>query len=397
MGTAETMRKMARNGLAVRLEQHVFEIGMTGDMRKTVAVPYHERVEYELGVIEQMGFSRHFLIVADIIQWMKAQNIQVSPGFGSVPGSAVAWALTITDIDPLRWGLFFERFLSPERVSIPDFYIGLCQKRWEECIRYVESKYGYQPHYVNDFDHEFPDAKFNYDELNLIQHPRFTFTPECELSQLTKAMDLIRQNRDLEIDLSSLPLDDPATYELLSKGEINGVFQLGSDVMREVLTHMKPVRLEDLMAVIALYRPGPMDQIPLYVACKNGDMQSDYLHPSLEPILAETYGILVYQEQVMQISQVLCGYTLGEGDLLRRALGRGNQKEVDEQRIRFLDRAMDRGFDQTNIKAIFDKLCTSSQYLFNKSHAAAYALRAYRSAWMKTNFPHEFSASLAIP
>ena len=392
---AKTLRKMANDGLATRLEKHVFHTTMTDRMRETVAEPYHKRVQYELAVIEQMGFSNHFVIVADIIQWMKAQNIQIGPGFGSSPGSAVAWALTITDIDPLRWGLLFERFLNTDRHSAPDFFIELCRNRWEEGIQYAESKYGYAPTYVNNENCELPYARFNNDKSNTGQLPSFAFSPDNDLSHLAKAMSLIKQDTGIEIDLSTLPLDDPATYSLLSKGDTEGVFNLGSECSREVLTRMKPTRMEDLIATITLFRPGSLDKIPHYVSCKNGDCQPDYMHPSLEPILKETYGVIAYHEQVMQIAQTLCAYTLYEGDVLRRTLGIGVEKDVNLQRTKFIDRAIAEGVVPGSAMAIFDKLVASSKYLFLKSHAAAYALQTYRGAWIKINFPHAFATSMA--
>ena len=492
---AEALRRKTMEGLEDRLLRHVFTADMTEDDRERIAKPYRDRADYELGIIEQMGFPGYFLIVSDFIQWSKSQGIPVGPGRGSGAGSVVAWALTITDLDPLRWGLLFERFLNPERVSMPDFDIDFCQDRREETIRYVQDKYGWDhvaqiitfgklqaravlrdvgrvmalpysqvdrlcklvpnnpanpvtlekaiegepllqaqrdsdesiaqlldtgmrleglyrhasthaagvvigdrpleelvPLY-RDPRSDMPVTQFNMKYVENTGLVKFDFLGLKTLSVMATAVRHIKRSKGLDVDLSALPLDDQNTYAMLAKGDTSGVFQLESTGMRDVIRKMKPNRLEDLIAVVALYRPGPMDQIPRYIACKHGDEQPDYMHPVLEPILAETFGIMVYQEQVMQLAQVLAGYSLGGADLLRRAMGKKDAAEMDRQRAVFLDGATARGVEKAQASAIFDKVAKFAEYGFNKSHAAAYALVAYQTAWLKANHPAEFMAA----
>ena len=495
LSEAEVLRKKSAEGLEKRLWVHVYRPGMTDEEREHAAKPYRERLDYELTVIEQMGFPGYFLIVSDFIQWSKANGIPVGPGRGSGAGSVVAWALTITDLDPLRWGLLFERFLNPERVSMPDFDIDFCQDRREETIRYVQRKYGSthvaqiitfgklqaravlrdvgrvlqmpygqidrlcklvpnnpaQPTSLEDaikgepllkemrerdeavahlldigmkleglYRHasthaagvvigdrplddlvplyrdprsDMPVTQFNMKWVESAGLVKFDFLGLKTLTVMDTAVKQIKQIKDVDVDLSAIPLDDPLTYELLARGEGAGVFQLESSGMRDVLRKMKPNRLEDLIAVVALYRPGPMDQIPHYIACKHGAEKPDYMHPSLEPILKETFGIMVYQEQVMQIAQVLSGYTLGGADLLRRAMGKKIKEEMEAQRKTFVEGATARAVDGAQASMIFDKVAKFAEYGFNKSHAAAYALVAYQTAWLKANHPAEFMAA----
>jgi DNA polymerase-3 subunit alpha len=495
MTEAEVLRRKCQEGLEHRLEKHVFQPGMTEEEKAHAAKPYRERIEYEIGVIEQMGFPGYFLIVSDFIQWSKSHNIPVGPGRGSGAGSAVAWALTITDLDPLRWGLLFERFLNPERVSMPDFDIDFCQDRREETIRYVQEKYGYhqvaqiitfgklqaravlrdvgrvlqmpygqvdricklvpnnpanpvtleqaldiepQLKEARDRDEavghlldigmkleglyrhasthaagvvigdrsldelvplyrdprsDMPVTQFNMKWVEAAGLVKFDFLGLKTLTVMITAVQHIRKTAGIEVDLSALPLDDSLSYELLARGDTAGVFQLESSGMRDVLRKMRPNRLEDLIAVVALYRPGPMDQIPRYIACKHGLEEPDYMHPLLEPILKETFGIMVYQEQVMQIAQVLSGYSLGGADLLRRAMGKKIKEEMEAQRKAFVDGAVARGVDGNQASMIFDKVAKFAEYGFNKSHAAAYALIAYQTAWLKANYPAEFMAA----
>jgi DNA polymerase III subunit alpha len=492
---AEVLRKITWEGLEKRLWTQVYRPAMTDDERTHLAKPYRERIEYELGIIEQMGFPGYFLIVSDFIQWSKANGIPVGPGRGSGAGSAVAWALTITDLDPLRWGLLFERFLNPERVSMPDFDIDFCQDRREETIRYVQDKYGYaqvaqiitfgklqaravlrdvgrvlqmpygqvdrlcklvpnnpaqpvtleealkiepQLQEMRDRDEavahlldmgmkleglyrhasthaagvvigdrplqelvplyrdprsDMPVTQFNMKWVEAAGLVKFDFLGLKTLTVMETAVKHVKRTKGIDIDLSTLPLDDALSYELLARGDTAGVFQLESSGMRDVLRKMKPNRLEDLIAVVALYRPGPMDQIPLYIACKHGEKEPDYMHPSLEPILTETFGIMVYQEQVMQIAQVLSGYTLGGADLLRRAMGKKIAAEMEQQRAVFVEGAVARGVAGAQASMIFDKVAKFAEYGFNKSHAAAYALVAYQTAWLKANHPAEFMAA----
>lgn len=495
-GRTETdeLRAQAAEGLEARLEAHVVTEGMTPEAREEAAKPYRERLDYELDVIVQMGFPGYFLIVSDFIKWAKARDIPVGPGRGSGAGSVVAWALKITDLNPLRWKLLFERFLNPERVSMPDFDIDFCQDRRDEVIRYVQDKYGRDhvaqiitfgklqaravlrdvgrvlemPYgYVDKICKLVPNNPANPVTLDqaisgepqlrqmmaddptvkrqvsialkleglyrhasthaagvvigdrpleqlipLYRDPRsdmpvtgfnmkyvedaglvkFDFLGLKTLTVLQKAVDLVRE-RGGEINLESLPLEDPATYAMIGRGETTGVFQLESAGMRDVLRGLKPDCFEDIIAVVALYRPGPMDNIPSYIRRKHGEEDADYLYPTLEPILKETFGIMIYQEQVMQIAQELAGYSLGGADLLRRAMGKKIQSEMDKQREIFVEGAVGKGVPQKKASDIFDQVAKFAGYGFNKSHAAAYALVAYHTAYMKANHPVEFMAA----
>ncbi|MDY0241842.1 MAG: DNA polymerase III subunit alpha [Rhodospirillaceae bacterium] len=495
MTEAEALRTKAQDGLQKRLEKHIFRPGMSEAEREEAAKPYRDRVVYELGIIEQMGFPGYFLIVSDFIQWAKAHGVPVGPGRGSGAGSVVAWALTITDLDPLRWGLLFERFLNPERVSMPDFDIDFCQDKRERVIHYVQEKYGHDhvaqiitfgklqaravlrdvgrvlqmpygqvdricklvpnnpanpvtlkeaiiqepllremqrsdeqvAHLLDigmkleglyrhasthaagvvigdrtldelvplyrDPRSDMPVTGFNMKWVEPAGLIKFDFLGLKTLSVIHRAVELIRATKGVELDLEEIPLDDPATYGLLARGETVGVFQLESSGMRDVLRKMQADCFADIIAVVALYRPGPMDNIPHYINVKHGVEEPDYLHPSLEPVLKETNGIMIYQEQVMQIAQILSGYTLGGADLLRRAMGKKIQAEMDAQRKSFVDGAVARGVDAAKAGEIFDQVDKFAGYGFNKSHAAAYALVAYQTAWLKANHPVEFIAA----
>jgi len=490
----EELRLRAAEGLERRLEARVYASGMDEAARSHAAMPYRQRLEFELGVIGQMGFSGYFLIVADFIQWAKAQGIPVGPGRGSGAGSVVAWALTITDLDPLRWGLLFERFLNPERVSMPDFDIDFCETRRDEVIRYVQQKYGadrvaqiitfgtlkaravlrdvgrvlQMPYGQVDrlckmvpnnpanpvtlqqaidgdpmFQHlrdedpavarlidiaqkleglyrhasthaagvvigdrplqelvplyrdpraTLPATQFNMKYVEQAGLVKFDFLGLKTLTVLALACDMLRR-RGVAIDLAALPLDDRKTYDMLGRAEATGVFQLEGSGMRDVLRKLKPDRFEDIIAVVALYRPGPMDNIPRYIACKHGEERPDYLHPALEGILKETFGIMIYQEQVIQIAQTLSGYSLGGADLLRRAMGKKIKSEMDDQRKVFIDGAKARGVPEAKAAQIFEQVEKFAGYGFNKSHAAAYALVAYQTAYLKANYPVEFFAA----
>ncbi len=491
---SEELRAQAEAGLAARLDAHVFTADMDADRRQEVARPYHERLAMELGVIEQMGFPGYFLIVSDFIKWAKANGIPVGPGRGSGAGSLVAYSLLITDLDPLRWGLLFERFLNPERVSMPDFDIDFCQDRRDEVIRYVQDKYGRDrvaqiitfgklqaraalrdvgrvlemPYgqvdricklvpnnpanpvtlaqaltteeelrrqrdsdenvaslirvalqieglYRNSSTHaagvvigdrplselvplyrdprsDMPVTQFNMKWVEPAGLVKFDFLGLKTLTVLQRAIDLLKE-RGLDLELSKIPLDDTRTYAMLARGEGTGVFQLESSGMRDVLRRLRPDRFEDIIALVALYRPGPMANIPKYIACKHGDEKPDYMHPKLEPVLTETFGIMIYQEQVQQAAQRLSGYTLGGADLLRRAMGKKIKEEMDAQRERFVSGAVENGVDQAQASGIFDQIAAFAGYGFNKSHAAAYALVAYQTAYLKANHPVEFLAA----
>ncbi|MEX2454711.1 MAG: DNA polymerase III subunit alpha [Rhodospirillaceae bacterium] len=490
----EELRIMARNGLEARLENQVYTPDMDASRREAVAQPYRDRLEFELGVIIDMGFPGYFLIVADFIQWSKENGIPVGPGRGSGAGSVVAWALTVTDLDPLRFGLLFERFLNPERVSMPDFDIDFCQDRRDEVISYVQKKYGHekvaqiitfgklqaravlrdvgrvlgmpygqvdkitklvpfnpakpptlqeaidgepQLRALRDGDEtvaqlidislkleglyrhasthaagviigdrrlaelvalyqdprsDMPATQFSMKYAEAAGLVKFDFLGLKTLTVLARAIDLIRE-RGVEIDLQHLPLEDEKTYRMLARGETVGVFQLESSGMRDVLRQLQPDAFEDIIALVALYRPGPMDNIPRYIACKHGREKPDYLHPALEPILNETFGVMIYQEQVMQIAQVLSGYSLGSADLLRRAMGKKIKAEMEAQRENFVAGAEERGVDRAQAARIFEQVDKFAGYGFNKSHAAAYALVAYQTAYLKANYPVEFIAA----
>ena len=484
---AEELRAQAGQGLASRLTT----IGCAPGFAEEA---YRERLAFELDVIERMKYPGYFLIVADFIKWAKDQGIPVGPGRGSGAGSLVAYALTITDVDPLRFGLLFERFLNPDRVSMPDFDIDFCQDRRGEVIDYVRHRYGDdrvaqiitfgtlqargvmrdvgrvlempygqvdkltklvpqnpakpvtlpeaikgEPKLQAARDEEPVVAKMleiaqkleglhrhasthaagivigdrSLDELvPLVRDAstgmrvtqlnmkwveqaglvKFDFLGLKTLTVLTTAVSLLKQV-GIEIDLAKLPFDDPKTYEMLARGETVGVFQVESAGMRKALVEMKADRIEDLIALVALYRPGPMDNIPTYCARKLGQEKASYIHPALEPYLSETHGIIVYQEQVMQVAQALSGYSLGEADLLRRAMGKKDQKEMDRQRARFNSGAVERGIPDALASEIFDLLDKFANYGFNKSHAAAYAIIAYQTAYLKANHPLQFLAA----
>jgi DNA polymerase-3 subunit alpha len=484
---AAELRRQAAQGLEQRIAAQGVAPGLSVE-------DYRTRLDFELAVIEKMKYSGYFLIVADFIQWAKAEGIPVGPGRGSGAGSLVAYALTITDLDPLRFGLLFERFLNPERVSMPDFDIDFCQERRDEVIRYVQARYGRdqvaqiitfgslqargvlrdvgrvlempygqvdklckmvpqnptnpvslrraideeprlqaardtEPVVRRAFDiaekleglyrhasthaagivigdralselvplyrdpkSEMPVTQFNMKWVEQAGLVKFDFLGLKTLTVLDVAARLLRR-RGIDLDLLRVPLDDARTYELFARGDTVGVFQVEGQGMRRALVEMRPDRFEDIIALVALYRPGPMANIPLYCARKHGTEAADYIHPALEPILRETYGVIIYQEQVMQIAQVLAGYSLGEADLLRRAMGKKIRKEMEAQRERFLSGSVERGVDRHQAEAIFELLARFADYGFNKSHAAAYALVAYQTAYVKANYPVEFMAA----
>tara|TARA_R110000751_G_scaffold2018_17_gene10187 strand:- start:277604 stop:281095 length:3492 start_codon:yes stop_codon:yes gene_type:complete len=487
-GEARALEEDARKGLEARLAPY-------GEMSEEERKVYFDRLQFEVDIINQMGFPGYFLIVADFIKWAKDHDIPVGPGRGSGAGSLVAWSLTITDLDPIQLGLLFERFLNPERVSMPDFDIDFCETRRGEVIRYVQQKYGHDhvaqiitfgklkaravlrdtgrilqmsyghvdrlckmvpnhptdpwtlPRALNgaaDFKNEYdndnevkrlvdlamqlegfprnssthaagvvigdrPLAKLvplyrdprsdmpvtQYDMKNVESSGlvKFDFLGLKTLSVLKKAVDLLKR-REIDIDLSQLPLDDPKVYELMKAGNTVGVFQLESEGMRRTLTAVKPTNFGDIIALVSLYRPGPMDNIPLFGKRKAGEVAIEFPHAKLEGILAETYGIFVYQEQVMQAAQILAGYSLGDADLLRRAMGKKVQAEMDIQRERFVTGCKEvSGIEKAEANALFDLIDKFAGYGFNKSHAAAYALLAYQTAWLKAHYPEEFYAA----
>jgi DNA polymerase III subunit alpha len=483
---AEQLRTDARAGLEARLA------------RTPVDDPaiYFDRLDFELNVIIKMGFSAYFLIVADFIKWAKEQGIAVGPGRGSGAGSLVAWVLTITDLDPIRLGLLFERFLNPERVSMPDFDIDFCETRRGEVITYVQQKYGRDhvaqiitfgrlkaravlkdtgrvlqmsygqvdrlaklipnlpadpwtlerslngvtelaAEYKGDVQvrrlldlamkleglprhssthaagvvigdrplaelvplyrdprSDMPVTQFDMKYVEAAGLVKFDFLGLKTLSVLQKGLDLIAARTGIRPDLDALSWDDEAVYALLQRGETVGVFQLESEGMRRTLAAVKPSNFGDIIALVSLYRPGPMDNIPLFGDRKNGRVAIEYPHAALEGILSETYGVFVYQEQVMQAAQILAGYTLGGADQLRRAMGKKIQSEMDAQRQNFVTGCAEHHqIPAAKANELFDLIDKFAGYGFNKSHAAAYALLAYHTAWMKVHYPADFYAA----
>jgi DNA polymerase-3 subunit alpha len=489
---ASQLRADARAGLDARLSLY-------DDLSEEDRKAYFDRLAFETEIIIDMGFAAYFLIVADFIKWAKDEDIPVGPGRGSGAGSVVAWALTITDLDPIRLGLLFERFLNPERVSMPDFDIDFCETRRGEVIRYVQERYGadkvaqiitfgklkaravlkdtgrvlQMPYgqvdrlaklipnhptdpwtleralngvaelaaeYRNDaqvrrlFDlamkleglprhasthaagvvigdrrldalvplyrdprSDMPVTQFDMKYVEAAGLVKFDFLGLKTLSVLRKGVALLAK-RGVEVDLDRLmPWDDPDVYALLQKGDTVGVFQLESEGMRRTLAAVRPSNFGDIIALVSLYRPGPMDNIPMFGDRKNGRAPIEYPHPLLEDVLKETYGIFVYQEQVMEAAKVLAGYSLGEADLLRRAMGKKIKSEMDAQRERFITGCAANAITRPKASELFDLIDKFAGYGFNKSHAAAYALVAYQTAWLKTHYPVEFyAASMAF-
>ena len=474
---------------------------------------YQERLDFELDIIEGMGFPGYFLIVADFIKWAKDHNIPVGPGRGSGAGSLVAYALTVTDLDPLRYSLLFERFLNPERVSMPDFDIDFCMDRREEVIRYVQEKYGRdkvgqiitfgallskaavrdigrvlqmpygqvdrlskmipvegvkpvsiekaladEPRLREEAKNEevvarlldygqqvegllrnasthaagvvigdrpldalvplyqdprsdMPATQFNMKWVEQAGLVKFDFLGLKTLTVIQNAVDLIlKTGRDLHIaadgtelykpadgttnDINAIPLEDEKSYELYASAKTVAVFQVESSGMMDALKRMKPTCIEDIVALVALYRPGPMENIPQYCDVKNDRAERDLLHPSIDHILDETQGIIVYQEQVMQIAQEMAGYSLGGADLLRRAMGKKLQEAMDVEKPKFLAGSAENGVDKKKAQEVWDLLDKFANYGFNKSHAAAYAVVSYQTAWLKANHPVEFMAGV---
>ncbi|MGV6820921.1 MAG: DNA polymerase III subunit alpha [Parvularcula sp.] len=455
---------------------------------------YWARLEMELDIIERMGFPGYFLIVSDFIKWAKANNIPVGPGRGSGAGSLVAYALTVTDLDPLRFNLLFERFLNPERVSMPDFDVDFCQDRRDEVIAYVQERYGHdrvaqiitfgklqaravlrdvgrvlqmpfgqvdrlcklvpnnpanpvtlaeaikgEPKFKEERDRDemvgvlidtalrleglyrhasthaagvvigdrplqelvplyrdprspMPATQFNMKWVEPAGLVKFDFLGLKTLTVIRRALDYLQAD-GIVLDIDTISTSDAATYEMLGKGDAIGVFQLESAGMRATLKGMNADCLEDIIALVSLYRPGPMDNIPTYIERKAGREEPDYLHPLLEDVLRETYGVIIYQEQVMQIAQILSGYSLGEADLLRRAMGKKKKEEMDKQKIRFVDGARERDVDPAKAESIFELVAKFAGYGFNKSHAAAYAWISYQTAFLKANHTPAFLAA----
>ncbi len=500
----EELRRQAQDGLKARLAVIPHAVSVE---------EYEERLDFELGIIEGMGFPGYFLIVADFIKWAKDKGIPVGPGRGSGAGSLVAYALTITNLDPLRYQLLFERFLNPERVSMPDFDIDFCMDRREEVIQYVQEKYGRDrvgqiitfgallskaavrdvgrvlqmpygqvdrlsklipvegvkpvsiekalteeprlreaareeevverlltygqqvegllrnasthaagvvigdrsldalvPLY-RDPRSDMPATQFNMKWVEQAGLVKFDFLGLKTLTVIQNAVDQIRASgRDLHIasdgtelyspgegtlnDIDAIPLDDEASYRLYASGKTVAVFQVESSGMIDALKRMKPTCIEDIVALVALYRPGPMENIPTYCEVKNGLKEREHLHPTIDHILDETQGIIVYQEQVMQIAQEMAGYSLGGADLLRRAMGKKIQEAMDAERPKFLKGSAENGVDEQKATEVWNLLDKFANYGFNKSHAAAYAVVSYQTAWLKANHPVEFMSGV---
>jgi DNA polymerase-3 subunit alpha len=484
----EELRAQSKEGLDWRLDNFV---DPSVDRQA-----YYDRLDFELDIIIGMGFPGYFLICSDFIRWAKENNIPVGPGRGSGAGSVVAWSLKITDLDPLALGLLFERFLNPERVSMPDFDVDFCQDRRDEVISYVQDKYGHdhvaqiitfgklqaravvrdvgrvlqmpygqvdrlaklipsnpanpvtlQEALDNDPDlrleikkddtsvrlieialqleglyrhasthaaglvigdrplrelvplyrdprSDMPVTQFNMKYVEQTGLVKFDFLGLKTMTVVQRSVDIIKETLGEEIDILRVPLDDEKSYKLMARGDTVGVFQLESAGMRDALRKVKPNRFEDIIALVSLYRPGPMDNIPLYVEVKEGKQEPDYMHPLLQPFLEETYGIMIYQEQVQLAAQALSGYSLGGADLLRRAMGKKIQAEMDAQREMFVNGAKEHNdVPEKQSSAIFDNIAKFAGYGFNKSHAAAYALIAYWTAWLKANYLVQFMAA----
>ena len=459
---------------------------------------YKERLNHEIGIISKMKYASYFLIVADYIKWAKKNDIPVGPGRGSGAGSLVAWALSITDIDPIKFDLIFERFLNPDRAKMPDFDIDFCEEKREKVFKYLKQKYGKGVAHIITFGKlkarmAFRDIgrvlglPYGYVDMlckmipfdpsrplsiekaiaqeprirkeeekdprvkklveiskkleglnrNMATHAAGVVIPEENLAEfvplykdpssnsllpstqfdmytsekaglvkfdllglktltvINKTISLLNKKK-INLDISKIKLDDPKIFKLLSSGHTVGLFQLESAGMRDALVNMKPNKFEDIIALVALYRPGPMSNIPIYNQCKHGEKKPDYLHPKLKKILEPTYGVIIYQEQVMQIAQKLSGFSAGEADILQNAIGKKKRAELERQKERFVNGAVKNGIAKDTAIFIFTKIEPFAEYGFNKSHAAAYAMIAYQTAYLKTYHPNEFiSASMS--
>tara|TARA_B100001029_G_scaffold174808_1_gene175365 strand:- start:1202 stop:4621 length:3420 start_codon:yes stop_codon:yes gene_type:complete len=490
----EELILQSQEGLKNRLNKFVLKKNLQSNSKEITKL-YTERLEHELNIIKKMDYSGYFLIVSDYIKWAKKNNIPVGPGRGSGAGSLVAYSLDITDLDPIEFGLIFERFLNPDRISMPDFDIDFCEEKRDLVFEYLKSKYkngvahiitfgklkarmalrdigrvlGLPYGHVDrickmiPFDPSRPlslqesiarEPRFKEEEKNnpkvkkLIElslkleglnrnsathaagvviageklseevplykdasselvlpstqfdmHSsenaglvKFDILGLNTLTLIQKTIDILK-NKSIDLDISKIPLDDNKIYEMLSTGETTGLFQLESSGVRSSLRQMKPNKFEDIIALVALYRPGPMNNIPLYNECKNGLRKPDYIHKSLETILKPTYGIIIYQEQVMQIAQTLAGFTAGEADILRKAMGKKKRKELEKQEEKFIKGAVKNGIGKDIAAFIFQKIKPFAEYGFNKSHAAAYALIAYQTAYLKKYYPEDFIAA----
>ncbi len=493
----EFITEESYKGLANRLSKAVYFDGMTPEQKNEIDEKYFNRLEYEVSVIKKMGFPGYFLIVSDFIKWSKGHGVPVGPGRGSGAGSIVAWALNITELDPLKLDLLFERFLNPERVNMPDFDVDFCQENRYKTIEYVQNKYGFDhvaqiitygklqskavirdvarvlqmpysqadriskmiPAGVQGKNPTLPEALEQVPELEemrqndpqvnklfeiaikleglyrnsgmhaagvvigdrpleklvpLYKDPRadmpvtmydmkfveetglikFDFLGLKTLTVIQRALDWIKKSQGIDVDMEVVPLNDELTYKMLQEGKTTAVFQFESAGMKDVHKQIRPDRFEDLIAIVSLYRPGPMDNIPTFIKRKHGEEEIAYLHPKLEPILKETYGIMVYQEQVMMIARELGGYTMGGADKLRKVMGKKMRDEIPKQRQMFTEGAIKNGIDGEVAKSIFDQMEKFASYGFNKSHAAAYSLVSYQTAYLKAHYPVEFMCAV---
>ena len=493
----DIIEKQSKEGLLKRLSEEVFYYKENENKdKKDIEKEYFDRLSYELSVIKNMGFSGYFLIVSDFVKWTKSQDIPVGPGRGSGAGSVVGWSLYITDLDPIKYTLIFERFLNPERISMPDFDIDFCQDRRDEVINYVQSKYGKNKvahiialgklqaravlrdvgrviqmpygqvdkisklipqNQVNPVDlkqaleiepalkqmmeeddsvkflietglkleglyrhasmhaagivisnkpvdelvplHSDGESKLAITQFNMkfaetAGLVKFDFLGLKTLTLIKNTCNNVKKYKDIDLKISKIDLEDQKTFDLLCSVDVVGVFQLESAGMKDVIQKLQPDRLEDLIALVSLYRPGPLDDIPKYLARKHGKETIVYLHPMLEPILKATYGVMVYQEQVLKIAQEMGGYTLASADLLRRAMGKKNKEEMEKQRKIFTDGAISKGVNASVATQVFALMEKFAGYGFNRSHAAPYALLSYQTAYLKANFRREFYISI---
>ena len=473
----------------------IFEINLDKLDNDETFIKYKERLDHEIKIISEMNYAGYFLIVSDYIKWAKKNNIPVGPGRGSGAGSLVAWCLSITDIDPIKFNLIFERFLNPDRISMPDFDVDFCEEKRDLVFEYLTTKYKDSVAHIITFgklkarmvirdvgrvlglpygfidsickmipfdpsrplklqecinveprlqkliqedkrverlielslkleglnrnvathaagvviadkkltntvplykdssaDLLLPSTQFDMYSAENAGLVKFDFLGLKTLTVIDRSQKIVnKKNPNLKID--KIDYEDQKVYELLSSGKTVGLFQLESSGMKDALINMKPNRLEDIIALVALYRPGPMSNIPIYNECKHGKREPDYLHPKLEEILKPTYGVIIYQEQVMQIAQILSGFTPGEADILRRPMGKKKRSELEKQKQRFIEGAYKNGISKEVAAGIFLKIEPFAEYGFNKSHAAAYAVIAYQTAYLKTYYPHEFFAA----
>jgi len=486
--------KESTEGLKEKLNEYVFPNSKKEDLKK-IENTYKKRLNHEINIISKMKYASYFLIVSDYIKWAKKNDIPVGPGRGSGAGSLVAWALSITDIDPIKFDLIFERFLNPDRISMPDFDIDFCEEKRDRIFDYLKHKYGKGVAHIITFGKlkarmafrdigrvlglpygyvdtlckmipfdpsrplsleqaitREPRIKKEEDKdprvkklvelslkleglnRNMATHAAGVVIPEENLAKfvplykdpssssllpstqfdmyasenaglvkfdllglktltvINKTISLLKEKK-VKLDIRKIKLDDPKIFELLSLGHTVGLFQLESAGMRDALVNMKPNKFEDIIALVALYRPGPMGNIAIYNQCKHGTKEPDYLHPKLKKILEPTYGIIIYQEQVMQIAQTLSGFSAGEADILRRAMGKKKRSELEKQKEGFVNGAIKNGIPKDTAIFIFKKIEPFAEYGFNKSHATAYAMIAYQTAYLKTHHPKEFIAA----